>query len=73
MVQTRRCKTPTPTPTVIPCCQPGNPGFKTSGEIHTFSSLDTIETIENTTPEKCCEVCFNNLIVLNGVSLLILI
>ncbi|CAB5212563.1 unnamed protein product [Rhizophagus irregularis] len=59
MVQTRRCKTPTPTPTVIPCCQPGNPGFKTSGEIHAFSSLDTIETIENTTPEKCYEESFN--------------
>ncbi|CAB4436676.1 unnamed protein product [Rhizophagus irregularis] len=54
-----RCKTPTPTPTVIPCCQPGNPGFKTSGEIHAFSSLDTIETIENTTPEKCYEESFN--------------
>ncbi|PKK61778.1 hypothetical protein RhiirC2_791301 [Rhizophagus irregularis] len=53
------CKIPTPTPTVIPCCQPGNPGFKTSGEIHAFSSLDTIETIENTTPEKCYEESFN--------------
>lgn len=52
------CKTPTPTPTVIPCCQPGSPGFKTSGEIHAFIPPN-IETIGNTTPEKCCEECFN--------------
>ncbi|CAG8665912.1 23860_t:CDS:1, partial [Racocetra persica] len=55
--QPTKTKHQTPTPTGIPCCQPGSPGFKTSGQIHVFFPL--VEIIENTTAEECCKSCFN--------------
>ncbi|CAG8445635.1 2019_t:CDS:2, partial [Dentiscutata heterogama] len=48
----------TPTPTNIPCCQPGSPGFQSSGQIHAFASSFT-NTFTNTTAQQCCEACFN--------------
>ncbi|CAG8734424.1 29782_t:CDS:1, partial [Racocetra persica] len=47
------------TPTGIPCCQSGSPGFKSSGQTHAFIPPE-IETIQNSTPEACCKACFDD-------------
>ncbi|CAG8602880.1 15042_t:CDS:1, partial [Cetraspora pellucida] len=52
--------TPTPTSTIIPCCQTDNPAYQT-GTVILHASIDfTSVPSANGDAQKCCEACFND-------------